>query len=131
MDIVARLKSLFDSGPVELPSVRKLSGGTEDALAASIDGLLPGERAWIMFEEGRALFSAMDDQYAFGELDEPGKLNLGAFAVTTAPNLILDRSRGASISLDGQIRSPLSLPKPLHRRTVQPVRKKEPRQSRA
>jgi hypothetical protein len=22
----------------------------------------------------------MDDQYAFGELDEPGKLNLGAFA---------------------------------------------------
>ena len=80
MDIVARLKSLFDSGPVELPSVRKLSAGTEDALAASIDGLLPGERAWITFEEGRALFSAMDDQYAFGELDEPGKLNLGAFA---------------------------------------------------
>jgi hypothetical protein len=22
----------------------------------------------------------MDDEYAFGELDEPGKLNLGAFA---------------------------------------------------
>jgi hypothetical protein len=80
MDIVARLKSLFDSGPVELPSVRKLSAGTEDALAASIDGLLPEERAWITFEEGRALFSAMDDQYAFGELDEPGKLNLGVFA---------------------------------------------------
>ena len=43
-------------------------------------GLRPGERAWITFEEGRPLFSAMDDQYAFGELDEPGKLNLGAFA---------------------------------------------------
>jgi hypothetical protein len=27
----------------------------------------------------------MDDQYAFGELDEPGKLNLGAFA---ADNLV-------------------------------------------
>jgi hypothetical protein len=81
MDILARLKSLFASGPVDLHSVRKLSAGTEDTLAASIDGLLPGERAWITFEEGRALFSAMDDQYAFGELDQPGKLNLGAFAV--------------------------------------------------
>jgi hypothetical protein len=80
MDILARLKSLFASGPVEPPSARKLNAGNEAALAASIEGLRPGERAWITFEEGRALFSAMDDQYAFGELDEPGKLNLGAFA---------------------------------------------------
>ena len=86
MDIVARLKSLFASGPDELPSVRKLSAGTEDALAASIKGLLLGERAWITFEEGRALFSAMDDQYAFGELDEPGKLNLGTFAAAPRPS---------------------------------------------
>jgi hypothetical protein len=40
----------------------------------------PGERSWITSEEGRTLFSSMDDEYAFGELDEPGKLNLGAFA---------------------------------------------------
>jgi hypothetical protein len=80
MDILARLKSLFASGPVKPPSVRRLDAGSEAALAASIEGLRPGERAWITFEEGRALFSAMDDQYAFGELDEPGKLNLGAFA---------------------------------------------------
>jgi hypothetical protein len=80
MDILTRLKSLFASGPVEPPSARKLSAGNEAALAASIEGLRPGERAWIPFEEGRALFSAMDDQYAFGELDEPGKINLGAFA---------------------------------------------------
>ena len=80
MDILARLKSLFGSGPIEPPPARNLNAGSEAALAASIDGLRPGERAWITFEEGRALFSAMDDQYAFGELDEPGKLNLGAFA---------------------------------------------------
>ena len=79
MDILARLKSLFDSGPVEPPPARKLNAGSEAALATSINGLRPGERSWITFEEGRALFSAMDDQYAFGELDEPGKLNLGAF----------------------------------------------------
>jgi hypothetical protein len=80
MDILARLKSLFASSPVEPPSPRRLNAGSEPALAASIEWLRPGERAWITFEEGRALFSAMDDQYAFGELDEPGKLNLGAFA---------------------------------------------------
>jgi hypothetical protein len=51
------------------------------AIGPSTKGLHPGERAWISFEEGRALFSEMDDEYAFGELDEPGKLNLGAFAV--------------------------------------------------
>jgi hypothetical protein len=50
------------------------------ARARSNEWLRPGERVWITFEEGRALFSAMDDQYAFGELDEPGKLNLGTFA---------------------------------------------------
>jgi hypothetical protein len=77
---MARLKSLFASGPVEPPSARKLNAGREAALATSINGLVPGERAWITFEDGRALFSAMDDQYAFGELDQPGKLNLGAFA---------------------------------------------------
>ena len=80
-DLLTRLKSLFGSDPVEPPPARKLSAGSEAALAASIQGLLPGERAWITFEDGRALFSARDDQYAFGELDEPGKLNLGAFAV--------------------------------------------------
>jgi hypothetical protein len=80
MDILARLKSLFGSGPVEPPSARKLSAGSEAVLGASIERLRPGERAWITFDEGRALFSAIDNQYAFGELDEPGKLNLGAFA---------------------------------------------------
>ena len=34
-----------------------LGAGSEAALAASIDGLRPGERAWITFEEGRARFS--------------------------------------------------------------------------
>jgi hypothetical protein len=80
MDILARLKSLFTGGPVEPAYAQKLNAGSEAALAASIEGLRPGERAWITFEEGRALFSEMDDEYAFGEFDEPGKLNLGAFA---------------------------------------------------
>jgi hypothetical protein len=82
MDILARLKSLFASGPVEPSSARRLNAGSEAALAASIEELRPGERAWITFEEGRALFSEMGDEYAFGEFDEPGKLNLGAFAAS-------------------------------------------------
>jgi hypothetical protein len=80
-DLLTRLKALFASGPIDPPSVRKLSAGTEDTLATSIDGLLPGEPGWITFEEGRALFSPRDDQYAFGKLDLPGQLKLGAFAV--------------------------------------------------
>src|ERR1700687_5033433 len=59
MDILARLKSLFASDPVEPSSARKLNAGSEAALAASIKGLRPGERAWITFEEGRALFSVL------------------------------------------------------------------------
>lgn len=49
-------------------------------LSASIKLLPLGERGWITLREAAALFSRMDDQYAFGEMDEQGKANLAAFA---------------------------------------------------
>lgn len=49
-------------------------------LSASIKLLPMGERGWITLPEAAALFSRMDDQYAFGEMDEEGKATLGAFA---------------------------------------------------
>ena len=39
-----------------------------------------GESVWITFQEARLLFSRMDQDYAFGEMDEAGKLNLTKFA---------------------------------------------------
>src|SRR5207253_9469103 len=39
-----------------------------------------GERGWITLSETRALFPPMNDQYAFGEMDEVGKTSLAAFA---------------------------------------------------
>jgi hypothetical protein len=79
---LARLKSLFASGSTGPPPPRKLSASSEAALAASIRDLPPGERGWITFEEARRLFSSMDDQYAFGEMDKDkhGKLDFGSFA---------------------------------------------------
>ena len=50
------------------------------ALSASLGALLDGERGWITLSEARDLFSTMDDQYAFGEMDEIGRANLVAFA---------------------------------------------------
>jgi hypothetical protein len=104
MEILARIKSFsaaFQSS--HLPR----EGSTPVArprLQHRSRDFRPGERALVTFEEGRALFSEMDDEYAFGELDEPGKLNLRPLQATTALGWILGPSKAASISLDGKIR---------------------------
>jgi hypothetical protein len=50
------------------------------ALSQSIRTLPTGERGWITMREARALFSPLDDQYAFGDDDERGKAAIAAFA---------------------------------------------------
>ena len=79
--------SLWDFGKqflagesVESPSPRKLSAVSMSALSHALKDLPVGVRGWIMLSEARSLFSSMDDQYAFGEMDEQGKANLAAFA---------------------------------------------------
>src|SRR5262249_14092653 len=62
------------------PDARRLSAVDELALSASLRDLPVGERGWITLSEARALFSPMDDRYAFGEMDEVGKMSLAAFA---------------------------------------------------
>jgi hypothetical protein len=56
----------------EIKNVRRLSAVDERTLSASIKGLFIGERGWITLPEARALFSLMDEDYAFGEMDEKG-----------------------------------------------------------
>ena len=61
----------------------KLRANNEFELLASIRMLRVGEWGWIALLEARSLFSQMDDQYAFGEIDDEGKSKLAAFAAQT------------------------------------------------
>ena len=70
MGIWKTIKETF--GTSTPPDARRLSAVDELALSASIKALPIGERGWITLSEARALFSPMDDQYAFGEMDEVG-----------------------------------------------------------
>jgi hypothetical protein len=80
MGIWKAIKSAFAPGTSVPPDPRRLSAVDELALSASLRALPVGERGWITLSEARALFSPMDDQYAFGEMDEVGKTSLAAFA---------------------------------------------------
>jgi hypothetical protein len=80
MDMWKTIKSLLGSGGRDPPDARRLSAGSEAALSASLRALPVGERGWIPLSDARALFSHMDDQYAFGEMDEEGKAKIASFA---------------------------------------------------
>jgi hypothetical protein len=78
MGIWKTMKAAF--GTAVPPDARRLNAVDVFALSASLGALLDGERGWITLSEARDLFSTMDDQYAFGEMDEIGRANLVAFA---------------------------------------------------
>jgi hypothetical protein len=40
---------------------------------------------WITDKEAKQLFSSMDDEYAFGEMDEAGKGNIADFPAHVTP----------------------------------------------
>jgi hypothetical protein len=74
------IKSLFDRKDTFPADARRLKAESVFDLSTSLRLLPPGQSGWITFQEARALFSHMDQDYAFGELDEPGKANLASFA---------------------------------------------------
>jgi hypothetical protein len=71
---------MVKSGSRWMPPSRRLDATDKTTLASSINQLLPGDRGWITFEEASRLFSTMQPQYAFGEMDDDGKQNLEKFA---------------------------------------------------
>jgi len=75
-----KLKAAFTSRTSVPPDARRLNGSSEGVLSASIKLLPLGERGWITLPEAATMFSRMDGQYAFGEMDDEGKANLEAFA---------------------------------------------------
>ena len=80
MGIWQTIKAVFALGTAAPPDARRLNAVDVFALSASLEALLVEERGWITLSEARDLFSTMDDQYAFGEMDEIGRANLVAFA---------------------------------------------------
>jgi hypothetical protein len=76
-DLLKRLFSSASATPADAPRLRATS---ESTLESSLRGLPAGERGWITLAEAAHLFSAEEPQYAFGEMDEAGKVRLGQFS---------------------------------------------------
>jgi hypothetical protein len=79
MTIPELLKSIFAPAAPEPGSPPKLDASSETALSRSLEALSSRQQGWITMQEARQLFSPMDDQYAFGEMDDQGKANLASF----------------------------------------------------
>src|SRR5690348_1681136 len=71
---------LFGANASAPPDVTKLDATMEAALARSLSALPAGEKGWITLTEAQSLFSAERAEYAFGELDQPGRDKIEAFA---------------------------------------------------
>jgi hypothetical protein len=72
---------LFISGDTVAPlDSRKLAASSENELSASLQALPIGEKGWITLRDAWHLFSEMDEEEAFGEMDEAGKTRLAEFA---------------------------------------------------
>jgi hypothetical protein len=81
MSIRDAMKRIFGTATGATPAdERQLAGASEGALGASLQKLPSGERGWIMLAQAAALFSNEEGQYAFGELDNDGKMRLAQFA---------------------------------------------------
>jgi hypothetical protein len=79
MPIFDKLKGLFSTTAAQPPPPSKLDGASEATLSQSLASLSSENPGWITMQEGRRLFSPMDDQYAFGETDDIGRGNLERF----------------------------------------------------
>jgi hypothetical protein len=88
MGIWKKITAAF--GTYTPPDARKLNAFNEGTLSASIKALSVGKRGWITLSEARALFSNMDEQYAFGEMDEAGKRRFADFAAESAHRCTFD-----------------------------------------
>jgi hypothetical protein len=74
------VKKIYGSSGTEPADLRRLSAASESALGASLQSLRAEERGWITLAEAARLFSAKEPQYAFGEMDDAGKLRLEEFS---------------------------------------------------
>ena len=80
MGLLDKIKAFFAAGTHTPPDARKLAASSENELSASLQALPMGEKGWISLRDAWHLFSRMDEEEAFGEMDDAGKKRLGEFA---------------------------------------------------
>jgi hypothetical protein len=80
LDLWDKIKLFFGARPLPPPDARKLAASSENELSASLQALPIGERGWITLRDAWHLFSSMDEEEAFGEMDDAGKRRIGEFA---------------------------------------------------
>jgi hypothetical protein len=80
MSIVNWLRKIFGGAGAAPADIRRLSAASERDLSSSLRGLPRGGRGWIILSEATRLFSNQQSEYAFGEMDEEGKLRISEFA---------------------------------------------------
>jgi hypothetical protein len=89
-----RWKSLLLQASPAAPSAQRLDGRSKVLLGASIKALPYETLGWITNKEGKQLFSSMDDDYAFGEMDEAGKDNIRRLPAAVLVRVHAGRSAG-------------------------------------
>jgi hypothetical protein len=75
-----KIKLFIGGDTVSPPDSRKLAASSENELSASLQALPIGEKGWITLRDSWHLFSQMDEEEAFGEMDDAGKTRLAEFA---------------------------------------------------
>jgi hypothetical protein len=79
LGLLDRIKAFLAGAPTP-PDARKLAASSENELSASLQALPIGEKGWITLRDAWHLFSRMDEEEAFGEMDDAGKRGLAEFA---------------------------------------------------
>jgi hypothetical protein len=74
------VKHFFSASSIEPPDALELEANSESELLSSLSRLRIGQKGWVTLGRAASLFSPMENQYAFGELDDEGKRNLSKFA---------------------------------------------------
>jgi hypothetical protein len=80
MGVLGKIKAFFGVGDSTPPDARKLAASSENQLSASLQALPAGEKGWISLRDAWHLFSQVNEDEAFGEMDDAGKMRLGEFA---------------------------------------------------
>jgi hypothetical protein len=76
--------------PGEPADTVRLAADSENALSGSIQSLYPGEKGWITLRDAWRLFSRVDEEYAFGEMDEDGTKRLERFVADETHRAVVD-----------------------------------------
>jgi hypothetical protein len=74
------LQAAFRRGTPAPPDARKLAASSAKELSAAIQALPVGAKGWIAARDAWRLFSRVDEEYAFGEMDDDGRRRIEEFA---------------------------------------------------